>query len=139
MRTDDGFGEVGFVLEQNDVALLTARENLFQIAVRQLAVRAAPDENAVFALGIDLDDRVTGGRVGFEKVADVNAGLFEQVDEKTAVRADRTGVNDVRACTRRRERLIETLAARENRAALRGDGFAGADKLLDGVNVINVQ
>lgn len=69
MRTaDDAVGEAGLVLKQDDISVAAAGEHILKIRVRQPAVCAAPDENAVLSAGVDLNDSVTGGDVEPEQM-----------------------------------------------------------------------
>ena len=101
MRTaDDAVGEAGLVLKQDDISVAAAGEHILKICVRQPAVCAAPDENAVLSAGVDLNDSVTGGDVEPEQMTGIRAGFFEQRGKEAAVRADRAAVDDLRAGTR---------------------------------------
>ena len=140
MRTaDDAVGEAGLVLKQDDISVAAAGEHILKICVRQPAVCAAPDENAVLSAGVDLNDSVTGGNVKLEQMTGIRSGFFEQRGKKAAVRADRAAVDDLRAGTRCGDRLVKALSACKDRVALCGNGLSRTDKFLDSVNVINVQ
>ena len=109
MRTaDDAVGEAGLVLKQDDISVAAAGEHILKICVRQPAVCAAPDENAVLSAGVDLNDSVTGGNVKLEQMTGMKPVLWDE--RRTTIEAHQI-LNEGNYHGKKRKNTVDAVAA----------------------------
>ena len=129
---------IDLVLQQQD-AVPDRVERRIDFNFGDPPVRAAVENDRIFSLRIDLNDRMSGRNVPLDEQGDVNPGRFKGGTQNTAVMPDPAGMHDRRTGPGQGDRLIQPLPAAADRIGFGAQRLAGTDKVIEPVDVIEIQ
>ena len=129
---------VDLVLQNKNIARCKVRQDLVGIVLRNLAVGAAVENDAVLSAALDLNDRVTVRAFAQPHEAGIHARFLHFIEQELAFGSIKPRMVDLRTRLRQRNRLVESLAAAAGRQRRAGRGFAGSDKMLHLIDIVNV-
>ena len=110
-RLDKGFGAVRLVLQKCPVSRLRGIQYGHGAAHVDCCIRRRAEQDLVLAVDRYRDDGVAGGIVAVLDFADIDAGLAHFRADPAVFGACGTDMDDRRAGTRQRNRLVGALAA----------------------------
>ena len=115
-------------------------QHFVRLCLSDRAVRAAVQQDAVVAGFIVLNDRVACAHLlQYADVVGTHAHSRQFLQQEAAVLADCARHAGLRARTRQRDRLIETLAAAEYLQRIRRERFARLHKMIHPVGIVDIQ
>ena len=138
-RAGGGDLAVRLVLDQQRISGGQGGEGLRQGILVDGTVRAGVDDDGVFRIGIQQDDRVARRLIRKPgDMAHVHARLRQPVPHPVIARAHRAQVMRDRARARRGDRLVRALAAQTLGIAARGQRLSGLGQALQPIDMVDV-
>ena len=137
-RLDKGFGAVRFVLQQRPVSGLRGIQHGHGAAHVDCCIRRRAEQDLVLAVDRYRDDGVAGGIVAVLDFADIDAGLAHFRADPAVFGACGTDMDDRRAGTRQRNRLVGALAAEGPPVIEAGQRFTRRRKMRHRVEQVDI-
>ena len=129
---------IDLILQNKNIARCKVRQDLVGIVLRNLAVGAAVENDAVLPAALDLNDRVTVRAFAQPHETGIHARFLHFIEQELAFGSIKPRMVDLRTRLRQRNRLVESLAAAAGRQRRTGRGFAGSYKMLHLIDIVNV-
>ena len=136
---ENAFQVVDFVLQQQPILGPQTGVGGVEIRLGEAAVGTTGDGDGVRALRIDLNHRVARCAGHFPDARHIDLRSRQRFLQPTPVGADASEVGHGGTGPRRRQGLVEPLAAGMHRMAQAGDGLAGRGDVGNGVNVVHAE
>ena len=130
---------IRLVLGENKISRLCKGEHGVDIFPVVHAVCTAADKDAVLPVLVHLNDGMAGRNIQRPEMGHISSRIPQKLREKCSVRADVSGMDDLRSRSCSGNGLVESLASCVKRSCGGGNGLTGLYDMLHGVDDINVQ
>ena len=131
--------QVGFVLQQQDVAGMPLADRLVEVVDRQGVVGARRKHDRIVAFFIDQDQRVSGRGIADPDQRHVRPGLPERGGQRFPVRPDRPGVDHGGFGAGGGDGLIQPLAAESDSVGGGGQRLSRQRRVGQLVDFVQIQ